>query len=125
MTKSMRALLMGAALSGFVAGTTASAMAQNTGGDKAGTCSGTPSTFCLVNTDCPAGQTCTLPTNEGYGAEAKWSVDSLKAAGVLQSGHIYRFQFMVHDGDQNKVGGDVGEACVNIAIPEHGLPACP
>jgi len=31
MTKSMRALLMGAALSGFVAGTTASAMAQNTG----------------------------------------------------------------------------------------------
>src|SRR5262252_9286676 len=36
MTKSMRALLMGAALSGFVAGTTASAMAQNTGGDKAG-----------------------------------------------------------------------------------------
>src|SRR5215471_18977349 len=35
MTKSMRALLMGAALSGFVAGTTASAMAQNTGGDKA------------------------------------------------------------------------------------------
>src|SRR5437764_15224453 len=34
MTKSMRALLMGAALTGFVAGTTGSAMAQNTGGDK-------------------------------------------------------------------------------------------
>src|SRR5579864_5761398 len=31
MTKSMRALLMGAALSGFVAGTTVSATAQNTG----------------------------------------------------------------------------------------------
>ncbi|HLJ28957.1 MAG TPA: hypothetical protein VKY85_19760 [Candidatus Angelobacter sp.] len=31
MTKSMRALLMGAALSGFVAGTTVSGMAQDTG----------------------------------------------------------------------------------------------
>jgi hypothetical protein len=35
MTKSMRALLMGAALSGFVAGTTVHSMAQDTGGDKA------------------------------------------------------------------------------------------
>lgn len=34
MTNSMRALLLGAAMSGFVAGTTVSAMAQNTGGDK-------------------------------------------------------------------------------------------
>lgn len=34
MTKSMRALLMGAALSGFVAGTTVAATAQSTGGDK-------------------------------------------------------------------------------------------
>jgi hypothetical protein len=33
MTKSMRALLMGAAMTGFIAGTT-SALAQNTGGDK-------------------------------------------------------------------------------------------
>jgi hypothetical protein len=24
---------------------------------------------------------------------------------------------MVHDGDQNKSGGDVGEACVNVRIP--------
>jgi len=36
---------------------------------------------------------------------------------VLQSGHTYRFQFMGHDGDQNKSGGDVGEACVNVAVP--------
>ena len=35
MTKSMRALLVGAALSGFVAGTTTISMAQDTGGDKA------------------------------------------------------------------------------------------
>ncbi len=34
MTKSMRALLVGAALSGFVAGTTVTSMAQDTGGDK-------------------------------------------------------------------------------------------
>ena len=35
MTKSMRALLVGAALSGFVAGTSLTSMAQDTGGDKA------------------------------------------------------------------------------------------
>ncbi len=35
MTKSMRALLMGAALTGFVAGTSAIAVGQDTGGDKA------------------------------------------------------------------------------------------
>jgi hypothetical protein len=34
MTKSMRALLVGAALSGFVAGTTTISMAQDTGSDK-------------------------------------------------------------------------------------------
>ena len=35
----------------------------------------------------------------------------------LQSGHLYRVQVMVHDGDQNQSGGDVGEACgiVNIS----------
>jgi hypothetical protein len=55
--------------------------------------------------------------NQGYGAETRWDIDALKTAGVLQSGHTYRLQFMVHDGDQNKSGGDVGEACVNVAIP--------
>jgi hypothetical protein len=30
--------------------------------------------------------------------------------------HVYRFQFMVHDGDQNKVGGDSGQACVNAVF---------
>jgi hypothetical protein len=53
----------------------------------------------------------------GYGTEARWSVDDLKAAGILRSGHTYCLQFMVHDGDQNKTGGDVGEACVNLDIP--------
>jgi hypothetical protein len=44
-------------------------------------------------------------TNQGYGAEARWSVP-------LIAGHSYRVQAIVHDGDQNKAGGDSGEACV-------------
>jgi len=43
--------------------------------------------------------------NEGYGAEARWDV-------ALTPGHSYRLQVLVHDGDQNKAGGDSGEACV-------------
>ena len=43
--------------------------------------------------------------NEGYGAEARWNV-------TLTPGHSYRLQVLVHDGDQNKAGGDSGEACV-------------
>src|SRR5262245_27096067 len=42
---------------------------------------------------------------EGYGTEARWNV-------ALVPGHSYRLQVIVHDGDQNKVGGDSGEACV-------------
>jgi hypothetical protein len=43
--------------------------------------------------------------NEGFGAEVRWDVP-------LAAGHSYRIQVMVHDGDQNKGGGDSGEACV-------------
>jgi hypothetical protein len=43
--------------------------------------------------------------NEGYGAEVRWNV-------TLTPGHSYRLQVLVHDGDQNKAGGDSGEACV-------------
>jgi hypothetical protein len=43
--------------------------------------------------------------NEGFGAEARWNVQ-------LTPGHSYRLQVLVHDGDQNKGGGDSGEACV-------------
>jgi uncharacterized repeat protein (TIGR01451 family) len=52
--------------------------------------------------------------NQGYGAEVRWNVSNL---GLLP-GHTYRMYFMVHDGDQNKSGGDVGHACATIAIPE-------
>jgi hypothetical protein len=44
-------------------------------------------------------------TSQGFGAEARWDVS-------LTPGHSYRFQAIVHDGDQNKVGGDSGEACL-------------
>ncbi len=42
---------------------------------------------------------------------------TILASHVLQAGHTYRLQFMVHDGDQNKTGGDVGQACVNLDLP--------
>jgi len=44
MTKSIRALLVGAALTGFVAGTSASAVAQASGGDKPASDSGKKAT---------------------------------------------------------------------------------
>ena len=51
--------------------------------------------------------------NEGYGAEVRWDTTKLG----LIAGHTYRLQFMVHDGDQNKVGGDSGEGCVTLVWP--------
>jgi hypothetical protein len=66
---------------------------------------------------CP-GATCPDPVpaglvNQGYGAEVRWDVSDL---GLLP-GHVYRVQFMVHDGDQNKSGGDVGQGCATVSIP--------
>jgi hypothetical protein len=56
------------------------------------------------------GQTCMTggtgtSGNLGFGAEARFVVS-------LKNGHSYRLQVMVHDGDQLKVGGDSGEACI-------------
>ena len=48
----------------------------------------------------------------GYGAEVQWNLANLR----LISGHTYRFYFMVHDGDQNKVGGDSGHGCVTVCF---------
>ena len=57
-------------------------------------------------------------TTLGYVTEARWNVNDLTCNGVpLQRGHTYRMQFMVHDGDQNKSGGDVGQACSIVTIP--------
>src|SRR5262249_35003353 len=44
-------------------------------------------------------------------------VNSLAAQGLLIPGHAYRFYVIVHDGDQNKTGGDVGQACIDYFYP--------
>jgi hypothetical protein len=51
--------------------------------------------------------------NEGYTAEVRWNLSDL---GLLP-GHNYRFYVMVHDGDQNKTGGDVGQASYQVNSP--------
>ncbi len=48
-----------------------------------------------------------------YGALAKWDIQTL---GLLP-GHLYRIQVMIHDGDQNKTGGDAGSMCTTIFVP--------
>jgi hypothetical protein len=62
-------------------------------------------------------------TNAGYGAEMRWNLNDLYKAGVLIPGHTYRFYVMVHDGDQNKVGGDAGQAAFTYYYP--GPPVVP
>jgi uncharacterized repeat protein (TIGR01451 family) len=62
--------------------------------------------------DTPPGGFASLK-NEGYGGEVRWNVSALS----LSPGHAYRLEFMVHDGDQNKSGGDAGEACMNVVTP--------
>jgi hypothetical protein len=64
-----------------------------------------------AGSDTPSGGFAALK-NEGYGTEASWSFDKLG----LQSGHSYRIEFMVHDGDQTNTGGDAGEACINVSV---------
>jgi len=55
--------------------------------------------------------------SEGYGTEVRWNLNDLYKSGVLKAGHNYRFYVMVHDGDQNKSGGDSGQAAYNYAYP--------
>src|SRR5439155_13932607 len=55
--------------------------------------------------------------NEGYGAEVRWNLNDLANQGVLIAGHTYRFYVIVHDGDQNKVGGDAGQAAFTYYYP--------
>lgn len=45
-----------------------------------------------------------------YGSEIIWAIDNLH----LTAGHSYRAQFVVHDGDLNKDGGDIGIGCMTI-----------
>jgi hypothetical protein len=63
--------------------------------------------------------------SDGYTAEVRWNLSDLAKAGILLPGHNYRFYVMVHDGDQNKSGGDVGQAAyqVNNPVPPSTQPA--
>jgi hypothetical protein len=63
-------------------------------------------------------------TSLGYGAEIRFNLGTLhdRNGNPLQANHTYRFEFMVHDGDQNKTGGDTGENCVTGAIPGNFTP---
>src|SRR5205807_10358703 len=58
--------------------------------------------------------------NEGYGAEVRWSLSDLQNQGVIIPGHTYRFYVIVHDGDQNKSGGDAGQASFDYYYPGTG-----
>lgn len=51
-----------------------------------------------------------------FAAQVTWDVRELIKNGILLPDHSYRLQFMVHDGDQNKTGGDVGQACVYLKV---------
>jgi YVTN family beta-propeller protein len=55
---------------------------------------------------------------EAFGAELRWNLLDLNdgVGNPLIFGHAYRVQVLVHDGDQDQVGGDVGEACVNVCL---------
>ena len=59
--------------------------------------------------------------NQGYGNECRWNLTTLN----LIPGHQYRLYFMVHDGDPNNVGGDVGQACVFFTMPGIAPPPTP
>jgi hypothetical protein len=61
-------------------------------------------------------------TNEGYGAEVRWNLNDLYSQGKLVAGHNYRFYVMVHDGDQNKTGGDAGQASFSYNYPGPASP---
>jgi hypothetical protein len=67
----------------------------------------------IVNDPIPAGV-----KNEGWSSEVRWAV-------TFRAGHSYRLQVIVHDGDQNKVGGDCGEACIVFCAGESTPPPPP
>ena len=58
--------------------------------------------------------------SEGYGAEVRWKLTNLIDNNnlPLQPNRKYRLQVIVHDGDQNKSGGDVGQGCATATFEE-------
>jgi hypothetical protein len=73
------------------------------------------------DTKLPNGALVSSLSNEGYGTEIVWNIKDLidPATGKpLIAGHAYRFYVIDHDGDQNKTGGDSGQACENFIVPK-------
>jgi len=74
--------------------------------DTPSNCSGSGSTFkCNGVPDTPIGG---WTQSQQWGTEMVWNIDYLG----LKPGHAYRLQIMLHDGDQNKSGGDAGQGCM-------------
>ena len=73
-----------------------------------------------TGSDNPVGTSFSAMGNEGYGAEVRWSVGDLADSDghTLAPGSTYRVQVIIHDGDQNKTGGDSGEFCTTLSIPQ-------
>jgi len=55
----------------------------------------------------------------GYSAEVRWDIASLvdNFGQPLKAGHTYHLYFFLHDGDQNKPGGEAGQSCLQITMP--------
>ena len=74
--------------------------------DSPANCSGSGSSFkCNGVPDTPIGG---WTQSQQWGTELVWYIDSLG----LRPGRAYRLQLMLHDGDQNKSGGDAGQGCM-------------
>lgn len=62
--------------------------------------------------------------NAGYGAELRWNLNDPvlhdETGAPLTGGNSYRYQIILHDGDQNMTGGDAGELCGTFSSP--GVP---
>lgn len=73
-----------------------------------------------TGSDAPVGTAFSAMGNEGFGAEARWSIGELSDSDghALQPGNTYRIQVIIHDGDQNKSGGDSGEFCSTLSIAQ-------
>jgi hypothetical protein len=53
----------------------------------------------------------------GLGTNAPLGGNVVMLSDPALKGHTFRIYFMVHDGDQNKVGGDVGHNCMTVHVP--------
>ncbi len=66
----------------------------------------------------------------GYGTEVRWNLEDSNNIPLVvdQNGNLlvpnrkYRLQVLVHDGDQNKSGGDAGQGCAVTIFQEQCTP---